>query len=264
MNYKVSLDYDKINVSVKNLIFLENALYNRNLFLPFDDMTSFLQEINFEHDHCFNYKNYLERIYSDLIDIKRLISELRISLEETAMKYNDKEELTGDHLKSLLGFYQDTNFQRGLLTDLNSSISMNTDSNEIIDAVPIGVAIGVTGVAGSLGAVAVNSLFGSQPKEKKIKDDTVFEDYHMEDSSPTNYSFTPSKQDNTFIYSADSYEDKPYSASRREKSAGHYYGNEVNISERLHENDVEYLKDVVDGLKVDENDDDSENAEFYE
>lgn len=264
MNYKVSLDYDKLNVSIKNLTTLENMLNNVDLSLPFDDMASFLQEINFEHDHCINYKNYLERIYGDLIDVKRLMSELKMSLEETALKYSNQEELTGDNLKSLLGYYQDTNFQRGLLTNLSSSVSMNNGSNSVVDAIPIGLAIGATGVVGSLGAVAVNSLFGTHPEEKKVREETVFEDYHMEEEPSSNYSYTPPKQDNTFIYSADNLEEQPYSASRKEKQAGHYFGNEVNISERLHENDVEYLKDVVDRLKVDENDNESENDDFYE
>ena len=119
------------------------------------------------------------------------------------------------------------------------------EESKIVDTVPIGVGIGVTGIAGSIGAVIVDDMYQKKEKENKVIEDSEIyaEDYNDEAESKVEESYDYNK-----IRSELGIVQGPYRAARLNREADRYYGGE--IAKKIEDDDIEY---------VDEDDDDYED-----
>ena len=93
-------------------------------------------------------------------------------------------------------------------------------TTKTINTVPIGIAIGATGIVGSIGAVVVNEKYGRKNKNKELEevDDDVFDN----DNDDNYYQ----KDEENIEYDA-----SPYMASRQQREVDRYYGNEIRLEE---------------------------------
>lgn len=202
MEKSISIDKEKIISCIETLTTVEDLINTKNLSESFNDIENLFKEINFIHANCLKYKEPLNLIYDNLEYIKNRINYLTESLRETVYVLNQSEELTSSNLMELSRVFKKTKASNSILNEARNRSYLMTQqirtdfkslSKEItkipkeepeqetsgINTVPIGIAIGATGVLGSLGAVAVNEIYGSESrkKENKIK----IEQYTEED-----------------------------------------------------------------------------------
>ena len=257
------IDLEKITNSIETLSTMENLVNYVDLTDNFEEMEKVLRKINFEHANCLKYKDSLEIIYRDLEQVKRKINDLIDALRKTSSAYNGVELITRKDIKTLADIYQSTPASEKLQKQLEEyrkeqktvyaasivqigadqqnvtvippvtteqQTTNTTSTNNQIDTVPIGVAIGVTGIIGSLGAIAINEK--SQMKKKKRKSSPkpsiggndfkvqVFKgdtDTSKELDAYDEYFGAPSKD-----------EVSPYQAARMERESDRFYGNQLN------------------------------------
>ena len=250
-NYDAKINLELINGSIETLSGVE-SLVNRFDFLEgFDDLESYFRKINFEHTNCINYKDSFNIIYNDISDIKSKINKLTSNLRQIKANYSDIENVTSDDIKEISDLYSDTPASeqlRKIASEATTSLSEATgDSNVTVippvsetdasiqeqpySTVPIGLAIGATGIAGSVGAVIVNEKYGPTVVESEI------EEYHdLKDDKP-DFEIKEEKQKEP----PEIDDVQPYHASREAREADKYYGNEKN------------------DLNLDEYDDDNDN-----
>lgn len=272
MNYTVNLDLERLNDTLNTLDTLENVFHQTDFSLAFNDMDEYFRSINFEHANCLNYKNELDFIYNTLDDIKRKMVELNASMHEVVVSYRNHEELTDNKLKKLLSMYDGTSFKNAMLADINSSnvtvvpeVQNEQTNHEVIDAVPIGIAIGATGIAGSIGAVVVNEIYGQKEKIPKRQEEETFEEYRIHEDDDYSYSI----QNDT--YQPNNYdvgEVNHYSANRSEREASRFYGNEGTFLEREKKEERKALEDIHPmteiNLDLEDEEDDDLLDDFYE
>ena len=272
MDYKVNIDLDRVNDTLNTLDTLENVFHQIDFSLAFDDMNQYFRTINFEHGNCLVYKDLLDSIYDDLDYIKRKMYELNITTHEVATSYQNLEELTSDKLKRLLQMYDGTSFKNAILSDINSSdvtvipnAQPEQTNNDVIDTVPIGIAIGATGIVGSVGAVVVNEMYGQKEKVPKRPEEDHFEEYRVHKDDDYSYSLKNDTYQTTDYFGG---EVKPYSANRKEREANRFYGNEETFLDRESEKDDIVLADIhpkkeID-LELDNDDEEDLFDDFYE
>ena len=253
MNGKYHFDLEKLNKSLETISGVEDCVSSRDLSEGFTNLENYFRDINFEHGNCLKYKEDLELIYSNIGQIKRKISNLADSLITTIENYSDIESLNSKDIKELSSIYRNTpssenlkklvdertSFKRALAADLNQQQAEQLDeyTTTTINTVPIGIAIGAAGIAGSIGTVIVNEKYGKKRKNKELEemdDDELFASSKIEKSSK----IVNSKADTFDSYNA------PYKASREQREVDKYYGNDFSIK---------------DEYEFDENDSDEEN-----
>ncbi len=120
-----------------------------------------------------------------------------------------------------------------------TTIPEQTTQNEPINTVPIGIAIGATGIAGSVGAVIVDDIYRKREKNsKKIKKEDVYmDDYNEDDIIEEDYDYDQ-------IRNSSGIAQGPYRAARFSREADRFYGNQLqdmNLSD-----DEEYLDEYDD------------------
>lgn len=242
MSRTTKIETEKLVDSIDRLSSIETLINRKDLSSSFYDMESLFREINFIHANCLNYKESMNSIYDNISYIKSRLSHLNETLTETVNSVNSIEEVTIDKLVELSNIYQDTPAGNCLINlarqkSFLNSLSSLQEAKEItkipaptqpveedsgINTVPIGIAIGATGVLGSIGAVAVNEIYGSESKRKKSSSDVVLDEYNEEED----YSYGPKK-----ITPANT----PYHAAREMRESERFYGNELE--------DFPYIKD---------------------
>jgi len=275
MSNKVSIDYSKVFDTVKILKNLEESFGKSDFHFSFDSMEKYLRDINFKHDDCLDYKSYFDTIYEDIEWIRKRIDDLNRSLATSSISFINKEELTSNKMNKLVNMFQDTRFQSILKTELvNGDVTQvpeatppSNDGGEI-NTVPIGIAIGATGVAGAIGAIVVDELYG--PKTKQVKrhkvEPEIVEEYHI--SADDDY------DDDNIDLEEDDYSNQEevyptknegYTAVREHREVDKFYGETSNLAD----DSLEYhpsLKEVEPSKKVDLTLDDEEDelTEFDE
>ena len=210
--YSEQIDLDLLNGSIETISGVQNLINSVDLTESFNELENYFRKINFEHSYCINYKKPLEIIYGNLNDIKNKINKLSEVLSVIKNSYSDILEIESNpsSIKNIL---------KNAKTNANESITKIEPQNnkqsiqeKPYSTVPIGIAIGATGIAGSVGAVVVNEKYGPAIKEKKVE-----ELYEIVDEEPVIETNKYSKEKE--------YKVPPYHASRVIRESDKYYGN---------------------------------------
>ena len=217
-NYKGQIDLEALNNSEKTIYEIQNLVNNTNLSSNFEELEKYFRKINFEHSYCINYKESLEIIYADLNDIRRDVNRMAEILSIIKSSYSnidEDEKSTLSKVESILK-KSTTSINDGSEENI-TRIEQTTIPDESIQkkpysTIPIGLAIGATGIAGSVGAVVVNEKYGPEIAESEV------EEYH--DLNDDNPDFEVNE---TFEKKDD--EISPYHASRTEREVDRHYGN---------------------------------------
>lgn len=117
-------------------------------------------------------------------------------------------------------------------------------SNQPIDTIPIGIAIGATGIAGSIGAVIVDDMYRKKNKKKVRKSDIYIEDYNEDEiiDDESSYESVSRNYDPGIAQG-------PYRAARFQREADRFYGNQLQ--------DLNLGKKDLEDPTIDDNDDDN-------
>lgn len=211
--YSEQIDLDLLNSSIETISGVQNLINNVDLTDNFNELEDYFRKINFEHSYCINYKEPMETIYNNLSDIKNKINKLSEILSVIKNSYSNvlEEEINPGGI---------SNFFKNAKTIANESITKIEPQNnqqsieeKPYSTVPIGLAIGATGIAGSVGAVVVNEKYGPKILEK-VETNELLEE--KTDSKINEY---PKQKEEEII---------PYHASRTIRESDKYYGNSDN------------------------------------
>ena len=234
--YSEEIDLDLLNGSIETISGVQSLINNVDLTEDFIELEDYFKKINFEHSYCINYKKTMEIIYSNLDDIKNKINKLSEILSVIKNSYSDilEEETNSNGI---------SNFFKNAKTSVNESITKIEPQNnqqsieeKPYSTVPIGLAIGATGIAGSVGAVVVNEKYG--PEIPDYEPDELSEklpDYEPNEITEEISDYEPDELTEeepdfeTNEYSKQK-EDEilPYHASRTIRESDKYYGNSDN------------------------------------
>ena len=280
------IELEKITNSIETLSTMENLVNYVDLADNFEEMEKLFRKINFEHSNCLKYKDSLAIIFNDIEQVKRKINNLIDALRRTSDAYKGVELITRKDIKTIADIYQSTpaseKLQRQLedykkeqktiyaasivqigadqqnvtvIPPVSAEQQTTTTNNNQIDTIPVGVAIGVTGIVGSLAAVAINEKNKQEKKRRKRKVSTspVRNDFKVQvfkgDSNKSKeldaydeYFGAPSKD-----------ETMPYHAARLERESDKFYGNQLN----------DIIPKQAD-LTLDDDDDDNDYNDFDE
>ena len=275
------IDLEKLSNSIETLSIMENIVNYMDLAENFEEIEKLCKKVNFEHANCIKYKELLEIIYEDIDNVKRKVNELIEALKRTIQTYSKVESITGKDIQTLAEIYQETPASAKLIQQLDQlrttpknvytaslvqigdaeqnvtvippvsteQQSNTTTSNDPIDTVPIGVAIGLTGVVGSIGAVAINEKT-HQARKKKRSNPTTTNDFKVQVyKGDTDIPKELDTYDEYFTAPSEE-ESIPYHAARMEREADKFYGNQLN--------------DIIPQQKELELDDDDEDDDFEE
>ena len=216
-NYNGKIDLGVLEESLKTIYDIQNLVNNTNLSSSFEELEKYVRNINFEHSYCINYKEPLEIIYSDLNDIRSDINRISEIATVVSNSYssidtsNDKLSNLIKNAKTSMNDVQDQN-----ITKIDPPVPEQTMEKKPYSTIPIGLAIGASGIAGSVGAVVVNEKYGPEIAESEV------EEYHdLNDDNPDfDVNETSEKKEE---------EISPYHASRTSREADKYYGNSNEI-----------------------------------
>lgn len=259
MDKRMRINYSKVFDTVKNLKTLEDVFNRVDFHVHFDGMEDYFRELNFEHDSCLEYKDKLDIINRDLDTIRTNINDLNQSLSKASVSIIDKEQLTSGKLDMINKMYQSSDIMKKIRAEMSNepvgegATPLSMDTGEI-DTVPIGIAIGATGIAGSIGAIVLDSL-----KDKKNGRESIdrFEQQEVETYDDTYYD-TPIMNDTEGSLEDD---DNTYKAVKDKGKAFDDYSNTTNIKSDLEKykpsyTEIEPSKDIDLTLEEDDDDDD--------
>ena len=263
MGKKIGIDFLNVLNSIRTLQSLDNILHSFSFSSYFDELDQYFKELNFEHTNYIRYKEYLDKMYSDLDDVKRSVAKLSQSLQQSLLTFSDQEDLSSEHITQLMKMYSHY-VNHSNLNDIMGS------SDDSFSTVPIGIAIGATGIAGSIGAVLVNEAFSSKnnSKPKTRPRDVLVEEYHVK-SSPEQYgdliSHHESPEPGDFDYQA-----KPYNAMRNQNRFNPLFDDYPGESDEERRSKADYstsLQDVnakeKDSIVLEDSNDDDYIDDFY-
>ena len=121
--YTCCIDYDKLVVSANKLESIDDYLSNKDFSTIFTDIEDELKNVNFEHNNCLSYKDNISDILSRILDIRKNVSELSLSLKNTISNFNETEEYDSNGIRKLSDYYDNTT-ARDLIHD---SLKGNTN-----------------------------------------------------------------------------------------------------------------------------------------
>lgn len=251
MDNNVYIDIEKVSKSADILTSLESLINYNDLANNFDEIDDYFKKINFEHANCIYYKDSLDIIYDNLEYIKRRINELAETLRKAKIDFSKVNELTSKEINetikgasSLSTNIIGTNISNSIENDITvippePSIPQEAEhqiQSQPINTVPIGIAIGATGIAGSIGATIVNGLYGNN-EEYELED--YDESLEIVEERRIDENNAPNIKVEEYI--------EPYKAVRREREADKFYGNQfqdiILDDDKENDNDDEYFKD---------------------
>ena len=261
------IDLEKISNSIETLSSVENIVNLVDLAENFEDMEKYFRQVNFEHSNCIEYKEPLSIIYSDLDLIKKKINELVEALKRTKYNYTNINSFSDHDIKEFTEIYKSTPASEDLsklvgtkntfsLSELSAQLpTQDKDIQKIplpdtapateqepINTVPIGVAIGATGIAGSIGAVIVDDIYSKRDKYRKVKRDEVYLDEYIDDTIPDDGDYSANQEKKEIAQG-------PYRAARLEREADRFYGNQLD---KMEINDDDYIYVDEDDLEDDD------------
>ena len=241
--YSEEIDLDLLNGSIETISGVQSLINNVDLTEDFIELEDYFKKINFEHSYCINYKESIEIIYNKLSDIKNTINKLSEILSVIKNSYSNvlEEESNSSGI---------SNYLKNAKTSVNESITKIEPQNnqqsieeKPYSTVPIGLAIGATGIAGSVGAVVVNEKYGSELQDYEPDElSEILPDYESDELSEKLPDYEPNKlleensdsEANELSKESNEYpkqieeETLPYHASRTIRESDKYYGNSDN------------------------------------
>lgn len=258
MDNKVHIDIERISDSLETITSIENIVNYTDLASNFDELDQYFKKVNFEHANCLYYKDHLDDIYDNLDTIKRKINELTEYLRKTKISYESTNEITNKNPKKEISPSSiATSLHKALeneVTKIPSEQAMTEqETSQPINTVPIGIAIGATGVAGSVGAVVVNELYGGNYEEYELEDYVDNEELPdlMDENHKKKIEKKQKKEPEKEVEESNFADDyvEPYQAVRREREADKYYGNQLQnleLDDEEDNSDDDYFKDDFD------------------
>lgn len=158
-NDKNSIDLEKLSSSLKVVDTANSSLNNMHLSNIISGIDTNLAKVSFEHGNCFkDYKDNLDELISKVDGLKSDMNELTKSLEKTINSFSDIEKDVS---------FRKTDMLLNEVTKIPEVVTGETSEvqeNSTINTIPIGLGIAASGIAGSVGAVVVDSMV---PTEKK-------------------------------------------------------------------------------------------------
>lgn len=223
-NNKNYINIDKLQGSIESLSLLNDKIDATNLNKEFLEIEKKIKKIDFEHGNSFiKYKNDISLLEQKYEDVKSNLKKLQNSLQVTVEQFTSKEEKKNSFpidLKSM-----STKLTQIPKVETEPEVVEAQQQTSTINTIPIGLGIATAGIAGSVGAVVLDSMKG------KKRDN--LEEYH-----PTEIREKISdEQDNQKEELATSnFEDiSPYHASRNSQEMNKFYGS--NITEFYEDED---------------------------
>ena len=248
------IDIEKLNDTIETLSSVENCINNVDLIDNFKDLESYFNSINLEHNNCINnYKIYINQIETNINKVRKMINNLCDNLRVVVDEYGNIEEVSKKDLNKL-----STNFRNiykekfrkkietslGEVTLLEGGYNSYQDNNNLtviptpdptqvettnqqssFNTVPIGIAIGAAGIAGAIGAVVIEEKYGKVRRRKP----EIIEDYrYRDDLEAADYGYTNDEIEFGKYGKKSNMQNGPYHASRSEREADRYYGNDTN------------------------------------
>ncbi|MBR3210425.1 MAG: hypothetical protein IKF71_00610 [Bacilli bacterium] len=249
MNKQGHIDLEKISTSIDTLSSIENIINIVDLSDSFEDIEKCFRQLNFEHSNCLKYKDSLSTIYADLEIVKRKTNELAEALKRTKLNYTKINSFSDKDIKEFTEIYKATPASEDLsklvgtkntfnLSDLSTQMA-NPDNSSIttvplpettpvqnkpVDTLPIGVAIGATGIAGSIGAVLVDDVYSKREKYHKVKSEEVY----LEDFKEPKEEILTETEEPPQNTKKEGIAQGPYHAVRLDRESDHYYGNQLS------------------------------------
>lgn len=166
------------------------------------DIEKDISKINFEHGNCFNdYKDLIDNINTGLTDLKGEIAKLNDSLDKVVSSFDEFENI---------------NLRKNSLTADVTKIppvgenNTQTESNDSINTVPIGLGIAAAGITGAVGAVALDSMHYRYKKDLDDYDDT---EQYIEEK-------IEDKREKDIVFD----DIRPYRAERDQNKVDKFYG----------------------------------------
>ncbi len=177
-NYICNIDIDKLKHSNNQISLLDNSLSYKDFSTYFIDIEKEINSINFEHGNCIeNYKEDIDSILEMITEIKKGISKLDNALSRTIDSFQAKDELTGSDIEQVSETYPKTTAYlklKSIMSNMKDPIIKLLDNSENVqkippvetttetsngmnEIIPIGLAIGATGVVASTGAVYLSN-----------------------------------------------------------------------------------------------------------
>ena len=264
MNNNMYIDFDKVNDSLETLLSLYDCMNNVDLKCSFKDLESYFDTINLEHDNCLNkYNSYFNEIYENIDKIKNKIDSLYENLNITINRFSNIEDQSSENISDIQELYRKNrldysskNIKRkfdtsiGEVTVLDNGYTTyqnNTDynvipsnnqptqqSNNSINTIPIGIAIGAAGIVGSIGSVIIDEKYGKVKRKKPV----ILEDYTEEEVEVGDYGY-PEKEE--YYGRKKIMSSTPYRASRTERESDRHYGNN-EIRNKIAQDENDFLE----------------------
>ena len=205
------VDLEKLSNSLKVVENANNNLNNMSLSNLVSELDNDLNKVNFEHGHCLKgYKELLDSLIKEIESLKIEVNELDVGLNKSINSFKDIEYRKTDLLNNLDG-------EVTKIPEVNNQQEVET--KEPINTVPIGLGIAAAGIAGSVGAVAVDSMMPIEKKEVIPEyEETVVEERQkpVEKEPEEEYLASETKFDDV----------TPYHASRNKEVLDKFYDEE--------------------------------------
>lgn len=223
-NDKNSVDLEKLSSSLKVVDTANSNLNNMHISNVISEIDADLAKISFEHGNCFkDYKDNLDVLISKVDSLKSDMTELTKSLEKTINSFSDIETDTKFRKNALLNNLEEA-VESSNITKIPEVVTEETaevQENSSINTIPIGLGIAASGIAGSVGAVVVDSMV---PTEKK---DPIPE--YEEPVEIVEKVKKPEEELDESIAREEKFDDvTPYHASRDRKVIDKFYDEEDN------------------------------------
>ncbi len=145
-----TVDLDKLTSSLKIIDEVNNSLNNTSLSNIVLELDNELNKLNFEHGNCLkDYKEDLDNLTIEIDKLKTDINEFNIALDKTVKSFSNVEDIK----------------QSDLLNNVSQLPTTEIKEDKTVNTVPVGLGIAASGIAGSVGAVVVDSMFHNEEKD---------------------------------------------------------------------------------------------------
>lgn len=225
------LNLQALNSSLKTIENVDNYVNDMSLDNIMLEIKKDLKKINFEHGNCFTgYQGLIDNIMIELNDVKTDISSLSTSLNKTVESFDDFERTdfrkttAANELKDSVGESNVTTIPPANSQTTTTIPEPEIEEKEPINTVPIGLGIAATGIAGSVGAVVLDSMHYSPNKQVEKYDDQPETVEKRQAPLMEDIAEKDDLDEDDFISSDHTFDDvTPYHATRDKKSMDKFY-----------------------------------------
>ena len=215
-----NVNLDNIQKAIETITSMNHCINSSNLTSYFTEIETTIRQINFEHANCIsNYKDTMNDIYEKIDELKENLNQLQDGLATTIQNFS----AAGTN-------YRQTNTESAKLETSVTKVppvtsqepeiisSEPVEAQQTINTIPIGLGIAATGIAGSVGAIVLDSM----NDHKKISLEQYKPTETIEDNT------TPILKEKSDISIAPVFEDNtPYHASRNNEAMNKFYGSNI-------------------------------------